>query len=51
MLWFDDEATGAVELSNGQVVADARGVFLRLPAPVVQETLARSPEFANYWGE
>lgn len=45
------EATGAVELSNGQVVADARGVFLRLPAPVVQETLARYPEFANYWGE
>jgi acyl-coenzyme A thioesterase PaaI-like protein len=45
------EAGGAVELSDGTVVADARGFFLRLPEPVVRETLARYPEFANYWAE
>ncbi len=45
------EAAGAVELSDGSVVADARGLFLRLPEPVVRETLDRYPEFANYWAE
>jgi acyl-coenzyme A thioesterase PaaI-like protein len=43
------DAVGAVELMDGTVVADARGMFLRLPEPIANETLARYPEFVNYW--
>jgi acyl-coenzyme A thioesterase PaaI-like protein len=41
------DATGAVELADGSVVADARGIFVRLPEEVRAETLARYPEFLN----
>ena len=44
------DAVGAVELADGAVVADARGLFLELPNLVATEALARYPEFANYWG-
>lgn len=43
------EAEGAVELGDGVVVAEARGVFLELPNMVATEALSRYPEFANYW--
>lgn len=43
------DAIGAVELMDGTVVADARGMFLRLPEPVSTDALARYPEFVNYW--
>ncbi len=43
------EAKGAVELLDGTVIADARGVFFPLPDPVAAQALARYPEFANYW--
>ena len=41
------DAVGAVELEDGSLVADARGIFVRLPEPVRAETLARYPEFLN----
>lgn len=40
-------AAGAVELEDGSVVADARGLFVRLPEPVRAETLSRYPEFLS----
>lgn len=43
------DAIGAVELSDGSVVADARGLFLELPPKVAAEAVGRYPEFANYW--
>jgi len=43
------DAVGAVELLDGTVVADARGMFLRMPEPIANESLARYPEFVNYW--
>jgi acyl-coenzyme A thioesterase PaaI-like protein len=43
------EAKGAVELQDGTVVADGRGMFLRTPEAVSGESLARYPEFARYW--
>lgn len=43
------DAVGAVELLDGSVVADARGLFLRLPEQVATEALAQYPEFLNYW--
>ena len=43
------DAVGAVELMDGSVIADARGIFLRLPEQVAKETLALYPEFLNYW--
>jgi hypothetical protein len=45
------DAVGAVELVDGTVVAEARGLFLRLPEPVVERTLSQYPEFVNYWKE
>jgi acyl-coenzyme A thioesterase PaaI-like protein len=42
-------AAGALELEDGTVVADAQGTFLRLPPGVHNETLARYPEFVEYW--
>jgi acyl-coenzyme A thioesterase PaaI-like protein len=43
------DAVGAVEFSDGALVAEARGLFLELPNLVATEALARYPEFANYW--
>jgi acyl-coenzyme A thioesterase PaaI-like protein len=43
------DAVGAVELLDGVVVAEARGMFLRLPEKVAAQTLAQYPEFLNYW--
>jgi acyl-coenzyme A thioesterase PaaI-like protein len=43
------DAIGAVELADGTVVADARGLFLELPHKVADEALGRYPEFINYW--
>lgn len=43
------DAVGAVELADGTVVADARGIFLRLPDQLAAETVAQYPEFLNYW--
>ena len=39
------DAAGAVELEDGSVVADARGLFVRLPEPMRGETLAQYPGF------
>jgi len=38
-----------VELLDGTVVADARGIFLRLPDRLAADTVAQYPEFLNYW--
>lgn len=43
------DAVGAVELLDGTVVADARGMFLRLPEDLAMATVAEYPEFINYW--
>lgn len=43
------DAVGTVEMAGGTVVADARGMFLRLPEAVAAETMAQYPEFLNYW--
>jgi acyl-coenzyme A thioesterase PaaI-like protein len=43
------DAIGAVELRDGTVVADARGLFLELPERVAAEAMERYPEFVNYW--
>ncbi len=43
------DAVGAVELVDGTVVADARGMFLRLPENLATATVAEYPEFINYW--
>ena len=43
------DAIGAVELPDGTVLADARGMFLRLPENVATGTVAEYPEFINYW--
>jgi acyl-coenzyme A thioesterase PaaI-like protein len=43
------DAIGAVELADGTVLAEARGLFLKLPEPLVERTLGQYPEFVNYW--
>jgi len=43
------DAAGAVELADGTVLAEGRGVFLRLPEPLASATVADYPEFVNYW--
>jgi acyl-coenzyme A thioesterase PaaI-like protein len=43
------KAAGALELDDGTVVADARGTFLPLPEATQTQTLARYPEFAEFW--
>jgi acyl-coenzyme A thioesterase PaaI-like protein len=43
------DATGAVELLDGSVVAEGRGMFLRLPETLASQTVAQYPEFLNYW--
>ena len=43
------DAVGAVELLDGTVVADARGMFMRLPETLATATVAEFPEFINYW--
>ena len=43
------DAIGAVELMDGTVLAEARGMFLRLPAALATATASDYPEFINYW--
>jgi acyl-coenzyme A thioesterase PaaI-like protein len=43
------DAAGAVELMDGTVVAEGRGMFLRLPEQIASDTVAEYPEFVNYW--
>jgi acyl-coenzyme A thioesterase PaaI-like protein len=43
------DAVGAVELQDGTVLAEARGMFLRLPDDLATATVAEYPEFINYW--
>jgi acyl-CoA thioesterase FadM len=43
------DAVGAVELPNGTVLAEARGIFLRMPEQLAGATVAEYPEFLNYW--
>lgn len=42
------EARGALEQPDGVVVAQAHGLFLRLPPPVAAQALARYPDLAAY---
>jgi acyl-coenzyme A thioesterase PaaI-like protein len=43
------DARGWLALSDGSVVAEARGVFIKLPEDVAGLALQRYPEFANFW--
>jgi hypothetical protein len=43
------DAIGAVELIDGTVLADARGMFLRMPDELASATVDQYPEFVNYW--
>jgi len=42
-------AVGAVELLDGTVLADARGMFVRMPDSLADATVDQYPEFVNYW--
>ncbi len=44
------EAEGEAALGDGTVLAEARGVFVRLPQPVVATALKAYPELARYLG-
>jgi len=43
------DAIGAVELMDGTVLAEARGMFMRLPDGLATATVDQYPEFVNYW--
>jgi acyl-coenzyme A thioesterase PaaI-like protein len=43
------DAVGAVEFLDGTIVAEGRGMFLRLPERVASASVAEYPEFINYW--
>ena len=43
------DAIGAVELTDGTVLAEARGMFVRMPDELASETVDQYPEFVNYW--
>ena len=43
------DAIGAVELMDGTVLADARGMFMRMPDALATASADQYPEFANYW--
>jgi hypothetical protein len=43
------DAVGAVELMDGTVLAEGRGMFLRLPEASATAMVADYPEFVNYW--
>jgi len=43
------DAIGAVELLDGTVLAEARGMFLRMPDTLANASLDQYPEFVNYW--
>ena len=43
------DAIGAVELLDGTVLADARGMFLPMPDALANATVDQYPEFVNYW--
>src|ERR1700694_4755095 len=43
------DAIGAVELSDGTVLAEARGMFLRMSDELANATVDQYPEFVHYW--
>jgi len=43
------DAIGAVELMDGTVLAEARGMFLRMPEELAAASAGQYPEFINYW--
>jgi acyl-coenzyme A thioesterase PaaI-like protein len=43
------DAIGAVELMDGTVLAEARGMFLRMPDALAAASADQYPEFINYW--
>jgi acyl-coenzyme A thioesterase PaaI-like protein len=43
------DAIGAVELMDGTVLAEARGMFLPMPDSLADATVDQYPEFVNYW--
>jgi acyl-coenzyme A thioesterase PaaI-like protein len=43
------DAIGAVELTDGTVLAEARGMFLRMPDELANATVDQYPEFVHYW--
>ena len=43
------DAIGAVELMDGTVLAEARGMVVRLPESLATATASDYPEFINYW--
>ena len=43
------DAAGAVETMDGTVLAEARGMFVRMPDELATATVADYPEFVNYW--
>ena len=43
------DAAGAVETMDGTVLAEARGMFVRMPDDLATATVADYPEFVNYW--
>jgi len=43
------DAVGAVELMDGTVVAEARGMFMPMPDELATATVSEYPEFINYW--
>ena len=43
------DAVGAVELMDGTVVAEARGMFVPMSDELATATVAEYPEFVNYW--
>ena len=38
-----------MELTDGTVLAEARGMFVRMPEELATATVAEFPEFINYW--
>jgi acyl-coenzyme A thioesterase PaaI-like protein len=43
------DAIGAVELTDGTVLAEARGMFVRMPDALATASADQYPEFINYW--
>jgi len=38
-----------VELTDGTVLAEARGMFMRMPDELADATVDQYPEFVHYW--
>jgi acyl-coenzyme A thioesterase PaaI-like protein len=43
------DAIGAVELTDGTVLAEARGMFMRMPDELANASVDQYPEFVHYW--